>query len=287
MFIVLSSFMAKRNEEVSKSFFYTGITSSVLVFAYVNAQVFGEGYAQIFIALILLAAQYVFLAIQTKKVVFTYPAIVLFNLSLVYLGWAFEWTFTVHSSFLFVIQILLYLGLYVYNFTKKLEVFRSSVGILSSSVMLFLTFINMVNEDWLIVSLFLAAISGLLFFSHNKVTEKWMKDISTYGFPLSLAGSMLILYLYISETSRWYDFTIPFSLHVMIVALLLIGLGYFLKKLYKSFFNIFVITGQVLSMVAFMTLYFGTLQAYLITALMMVSAAIQVLSVYLYRHHLD
>lgn len=286
MFIVLSLFMAKRNEEVSKSFVYTGITSSVLVFAYVNAQVFGEGYAQIFIALILLAAQYVFLAIQTKKVVFTYPAIVLFNLSLVYLGWAFEWTFAVHSSFLFVLQILLYLGLFVYNVAKKIEIFRSSVGILSSSVMLFLTFINMVNGDWLIVSLFLAAISGLLFFSHNKVTEKWMKDISTYGFPLSLAGSLLILYLYISETSRWYDFTIPFSLHVMIVALLLIGLGYFLKKSYESFFNIFVITGQVLSMVSFMTLYFGTLQAILITALMIVSAAIQVLSVYLYRHHL-
>ena len=39
-------------------------------------------------------------------------------------------------------------------------------------------------------------------------------------------------------------------------------------------------------MLSFMTLYFGTLQAYLITALMMVSTAINILSVYLYRHHL-
>ncbi|MFJ5624914.1 SCO7613 C-terminal domain-containing membrane protein [Peribacillus loiseleuriae] len=286
VFIALYLFMAKRNEEVSKSFVYTGVAGSVLVFAYVNAQVLGEGYAQIFFALILLAAQYVFLAIQTKKVVFTYPAIVLFNLSLVYLGWAFGWTFKLHSSFLFVIQILLYLGLFVYNFAKTTEVFRTSIGIFSSSVMLFLTYINLVNGEWLIVSLFLAAISGLLFFSHNKVTEKWMKDISTYGFPLSLAASLLILYLYISETSRWYDLTVSLSLHVMIVASLLIGLGYFLQKSYKGFFNIFFITGQVLSMVSFMTLYFGTLQAYLITALMVVSTAIQVLSVYLYRHHL-
>ena len=169
---------------------------------------------------------------------FTYPAIVLFNLSLVYLGWAFGWTFTVHASFLFVIQILLYLGLFVYNFGKTMEVFRTSVGILSSSVMLFLTYINLVNGNWLIVSLFLAAISGLLFFSHNKVVDKWMKDISTYGFPLSLAASLLILYLYISETSRWYDLTIPFSLHVMVVALLLIGLGYFLYKNHIKAFSI-------------------------------------------------
>ncbi|MBA9028623.1 hypothetical protein [Peribacillus huizhouensis] len=285
VFIALYLFMANKNEEVSKSFVYTGITSSVFVFAYVNAQVFGEGYAQIFFALILLAAQYVFLAIQTKKVVYTYPALVLFNLSLVYLGWAFEWTFTVHSSFLFVIQVLLYLGLFVYNFAKTMEVFRTSIGILSSSVMLFLTYINLVNGDWLIVSLFLAAISGLLFFSHNKVAEKWMKDISTYGFPLTLAASLLILYLYSSETSRWYDLVIPLSLHVMIVAFLLIGLGYYLKSSYKSFFNTFFITGQVLSMVSFMTLYFGTLSAILITALMMVSTAINILSVYVYRHH--
>ena len=98
----LFKYLKKVNHELSKSFMLTSVVVSSFVFLYVFAMFFSEQETQLFLALLILSAQFVYLSLEEKSKVFTYPAHVLFSLSFIHLGFAFHLSISAILNLIFV-----------------------------------------------------------------------------------------------------------------------------------------------------------------------------------------
>ena len=148
---------------------------------------------QVFLALLILSAQFVYLSFEEKSRLFTYPAHVLFILSLAHLGFSFDLSISVISNLLFVLQACIYLGLYLFNAHERWSLFRESALFISTFVLLGITFMKYVDQQWLALSLCLAAISGLLLITYYKDRSKQLESVCRYGFPISLTLAFISL----------------------------------------------------------------------------------------------
>lgn len=282
IFTSLFTYLQKKDQTLSKAFMYTSLVASSFVLLYIYGVFFSEQETQRFLALLILAAQFVYLALEEKGKDFTYPAFILFNLAFVHLGFAFGLDHSAVLNLLFVIQLILYVGVYVYNHHQRWSLFRESALYISSFVMVSITFLKFVGLHWLAVSVCLAAISGLFLLTYYQDrSSKWLTKISTYGFPISLTLALLALYPTFNER---YDY-IDVSVHLLIVALLMISFGFVWKGKEVAFFHVFFITGQSVSLLAFVFLYDSSLHALVITILMLIITSVNGLSVYVYHKH--
>ena len=199
-------------------------------------------------ALLILSVKYVYLSLEEKRKVFTYPAYVLFSLSFIHLGFAFHLTTDAILNLIFIAQICLYIGLYVYNQHKIWSLFRESTLAISGSVLLGITLLRYAEQQWLELSLCSAVISGLFLLTYYKDRSKQLVKYCIYGFPISLTLALITLYPYFNEISPFYEKNGDLSAHLISVALLVIGLGFVIKAKEINFFHVFFITGQVVSL---------------------------------------
>lgn len=285
IFIALSSYLGKGNKALGTRFRITSLVVSGLVLIYLSAMSLSGNNAQIFLALLLLSSQFVYLAFTTKRKAYSYPALILLNIAFVYLGVVLDYTFSNILNLLFVLQVLLYLNLYIYLSSKLVLFKESSLWITSCSIFTILM-LKILELQWLELSVGLAIISGLFYLSYRKVQNEMVKNIAVYGFPISLIAAGMVLYLYFNETIPFYEKHIEVSVHTMIVAILSIGIGSLFKKTEKLFFQVFFISGQVLSFLAFLFLLDSLLPPIVVTLLIVISTVINVWSVQQYRHHL-
>lgn len=285
IFIGLSNYLGKGNQALATSFRQTSLVTGGLVFIYVNAMAWTDQEAQIFLALLVLTCQFVYLSFTTQRKAYTYPALVLFSLSFVYLGFALDLDFSNTVNLLFVTQLLLYLGLYIYH-SDKLRLFKESTLYITGSSMIGMLTLKLAALQWLDLSAGLAIISGLLYVTYRKDRSEEMRRVSAYGFPISLVVACMTLYPYFNQISPLYENNIEISVHTMIVAILSIGIGSLFKKTEKVFFHVFFIAGQVLSFLAFLFLVGSSFPPLFITLLITLTTAINGWSVHQYRHHL-
>lgn len=276
LFLVLSKYLSKSHKDLAKGFMYTSIVLSGFVFLYAAARSWADEEAQIFLTLLVLTAQFVYLSLETKWKYYTYPALIFFHLAFYYLAAAIHLSDT--ANLLFGIAALVYVSLYLYNF-GKLRLFKESSLYVSIFVMLCILFIKFSELEWLELSIGLAVVASLSYFTSVKASDEQMREVCTYSFPISLTLAMLTLHQYFNKL---FENNLEFSVHAIVVAVLVIGIGAVLKK----FFHIFFIIGQVLSFIACLFLVNSTLPAIWVTALLVVATAINGWSVYLYRHHL-
>jgi len=75
IFAALNVWLVRKNHALAKSFAYTSMIASLLSFLYLNAFVYQEHYAQTFLALLILAAQYIFFTYREQQSMYTYPVI--------------------------------------------------------------------------------------------------------------------------------------------------------------------------------------------------------------------
>ena len=282
----LFKYLKKVNHELSKSFMLTSVVASSVVFLYVYAMFFSVQETQLFLALLILSAKYVYLSLEEKRKVFTYPAYVLFSLSFIHLGFAFHLTTDAILNLIFIAQICLYIGLYVYNQHKIWSLFRESTLAISGSVLLGITLLRYAEQQWLELSLCFAVISGLFLLTYYKDRSKQLVKYCIYGFPISLTLALITLYLYFNEISPFYEKNGDLSAHLISVALLVIGLGFVIKAKEINFFHVFFITGQVVSLLSFISLMFSSLSPIVITVITLIATGINGLSVKLYHNHL-
>ena len=285
IFTGLFKYLKKVDQALSKSFMYTSLVASSLVFLYVYALFFSEQETQRFFALLILSAQFVYLSFEEKRKAFTYPALVLFTLAFFHLGLAFQLSISATLNLIFVVQIVLYLSLYVYNHYEKWNLYRESALYISGFVMLGITFLKYAGLQWLELSLCLAIISGLFLITYYKDRSQKLREWSTFGFPISLTLALIALYPYFTESSRFYEQQVEVSVHLLVVSLLVIGLGFVWKKRAIHFFHVFFIAGQSVSFVSFIFLYNSSLPAMVVTVVMLITTGINGLSVYLYHKH--
>ena len=285
VFIGLFKYLKKANHELSKGFMLTSVIMSSLVFLYVFAMIFSAQETQVFLALLLLSAQFVYLSLEEKSKFLTYPAHVLFILSFIHLGYAFDLSISTIMNLIFVIQTCIYLSLYVFNSYDRLRLFRESALYMSAFGLLGITFLKYVELQWVGLSLCLAAISGLLLITYYKDRSKQLVKFCTYGFPISLTLALITLYPYFKELSRFYAKNVEVSVHLIIVSLLVIGLGFIWKTKGIQFFHVFFITGQVVSFIAFTFLFDSSLPPIAVTLITLMATGINGLSVYLYHEH--
>ena len=106
VFIGLFKYLKKVNHELSKGFMLTSVVMSSLVFLYVFAMLFSAQETQVFLALLLLSAQFVYLSLEEKSKFLTYPAHVLFILSFIHLGYAFDLSISTIMNLIFVLTNL-------------------------------------------------------------------------------------------------------------------------------------------------------------------------------------
>lgn len=283
IFTGLFRYLKKGNPSLSKSFKYTSVGISSLVFIYVFAMLFSGEDTQVFLALLILSTQFVYLSFEEKSTLFTYPAHILFVLSLANLGFTFDLSISVILNLLFVLQTCLYLGLYLFNANEKWCLFRESALYISTFVLLGLTFMKFVDQHWLALSICLAAISGLLLSTYYKDRNKQLESVCSYGFPISLTLAFLSLYPYFQEISTFYKRNVEVSIHLLTVSLVLIGLGYVWKAKDIHFFHVFFIIGQVLSILAFVSLFDNSLSPIAVTLITLIIIGINGWSVNLYH----
>ena len=286
IFIGMFKYLKQASHELSKYFMITSLVASSFVFLYVYALFFSEQETQLFLALLILSAKYVYLALEEKRKAFTYPAHVLFTLAFIHLGSAFQLSFSATLNLIFVVEIIMYVGLYVYNHHKTWSLFRESTVIISGFALLVITLFKYGEQQWLELSIYLAVIAGLFLITYYKDRSKQLEKVSAYGFPISLTLALITLYPYFNEISDFYEKNIALSVHFIGVALLVISFGFISKSKEMNFFHVFFISGQVISFLSFIALFENSLPSIAITAIMLVITGINGLSVKLYHHHL-
>ncbi|MFE4353918.1 hypothetical protein [Peribacillus butanolivorans] len=287
IFMALSNYMAKAKEpKLSKNFMFTSLIESGIVFLYINAMVYQENYAQIFVALMILSAQFVYVSLQSKNTSFTYPAVVVFNLAFVYLCFAFQFSFTTVLNLIFVLQVFKYIGLYLYNRHPSYSLFKQSVLFISPMIMVGVLTSKLIEMDWLAVSAALVLISGLFFITYVKDDTKSMMETAVYGFPISFVLALVAFYSYLLEGSVWVSSNITVSLYLMGTALISIGAAYALKSRFPIFFPVFIYSGQILSFLAFILIPYSELNPMGVTGLITMATAINVWSVHVHRKHI-
>ncbi|MFE4428533.1 hypothetical protein ACFRH9_15755 [Peribacillus butanolivorans] len=287
IFMALSTYMAKAKEpKLSKNFMFTSLIESGIVFLYINAMVYQENYAQIFVALMILSAQFVYVSLQSKNTSFTYPAVVVFNLAFVYLCFAFQFSFTTVLNLIFVLQVFKYIGLYLYNRHPSYSLFKQSVLFISPMIMVGVLTSKLIDMDWLAVSAALVLISGLFFITYVKDDTKSMMETAVYGFPISFVLALVAFYPYLLEGSVWVSSNITVSLYLMGTALISIGAAYSLKSRFPIFFPVFIYSGQILSFLAFILIPYSELNPMGVTGLITMATAINVWSVHVHRKHI-
>ncbi|MGE7604450.1 hypothetical protein ACQKL5_18545 [Peribacillus sp. NPDC097675] len=284
IFMALSAYMDKKKEfGLAKNFKVTSLIECGIVFLYINAMAFQENYAQIFFALMILSAQLVYVALQTKNQNYTYPAYAVFNLACFYLCLAFSLPFSTVLNVMFILQVILYLGLYVYNRHARYSLFKQSVLLISSFITAGILTSKFSEMAWLEVGTGLVVLSGLFFLTYLKDDAQPIKEASVYGFPIALKLGLVAFYPYLMERSHWFQINVTISMHVMVVALVSIGVGYALKKSFGMFFPFFFYSGQILSFLSFVLVGYGMTSPLEVTGLMVVATAINGWSVYLHR----
>lgn len=287
IFTALSKYLAKFNmTKLSKNFMFTSLIESGIVFLYINAMAYQEVYAQIFIALMIVSAQLVYVSVQSRKSSFTYPAVVVFNLAFVYLFFALPVSFSTGLNLIFVLQVIQYLGLYLYNSHPKYSLFKRSILLISPMTMLVILTSKFSEMDWLAVSVALAMISGLFFITYIKDDSKHMKENAIYGFPITFVLALVAFYPYLLEGLEWVRSYIPVSLYLMGVSLISIGAAYTFKKEYHKFFPVFAYSGQILSFLSLIWIPFDSLNPLEASGVIAVATAINGWSVHIHRKHI-
>ncbi|MEC0275154.1 hypothetical protein [Peribacillus frigoritolerans] len=284
IFTMLSKYLAKsKRTKLSKNFMITSLIESGIVFLYSNAMVYQDNYAQIFIALMLVSAQLAYVSLQSGNSSFTYPAVVVFDLAFLYLFFALPVSFSTILNLLFVVQVIQYLGVYLYNRHPRYSLFKKSILLISPMIMLVILSSKLSEMAWLAVSAELAMISGLFFITYIKDESKHMKENAIYGFPITFVLSLVAFYPYLTESLEWVRSNIPLSVYLMGVSLISIGAAYTLKKGYLTFFPVFAYSGQILSFLSLLSIPFDSLNPLEASGVMAIATAMNGLSVHIHR----
>ncbi|MFF2501217.1 hypothetical protein [Peribacillus sp. NPDC058075] len=287
IFTMLSKYLAKsKKTKLSKNFMFTSLIGSGIVFLYSNAMVYQENYAQIFVALMLVSAQLAYVSLQSRSSSLTYPAVVIFDLALLYLFFALPISFSTILNLIFVIQVIQYLGIYLYNRHPRYSLFKKSILLISPLLMLVILTIKFSEMDWIAVSAALAMISGLFFITYIKDESKHMKENALYGFPITFVLALVALYPYLMESFEWVQSKIPLSVYLMGVSLISIGAAYTFKKGYHKIFPVFAYSGQILSFLSLISIPFDSLNPLEASGVIAVATAINGWSVHIHRKHI-
>ncbi|MGE6379247.1 hypothetical protein [Peribacillus muralis] len=287
IFTALARYLDKGElKKLSRTFMFTSLIESAMVFMYINALAYQENYAQLFIALMIVAVQLAYVSLQSRDSRFTYPAVVVFNLACVYLFFALPISFSTVLNLVFALQVIQYLGLYLYNHHPRYSLFKRSIVYISSMIMLMILTNKFSEMDWLAVSLVLGMISGLFFITYIKDDAKHMKENAIYGFPSTLILAFVSIYPYLLESGAWIRSNIPVSLYLMAVSLISIACAYALKKRFRIFFPVFCYGSQFLSLLAFLWIPFDALQPLKASGLIALAVAINSWSVRIHRQHI-
>ncbi|MBT2718388.1 hypothetical protein [Bacillus sp. ISL-57] len=287
IFTMLSKYLVKaKRTKLSKNFMITSLIESGIVFLYSNAMVYQDNYAQIFIALMLVSAQLAYVSLHSGNSSFTYPAVVVFDLAFLYLFLALPVSFSTILNLLFIVQVIQYLGVYLYNRHPRYSLFKKSILLISPMIMLVILTSKLSEVDWLAVSAELAMISGLFFITYLKDESKHMKEIAIYGFPITFVLALVTFYPYLLESVGWVHSNIPLSIYLMGVSLISISAAYTFRKRYHKLFPVFSYNGQVLSFLSLISIPFDPLNPLEASGVIAVATAINGWSVHIQRKHI-
>ncbi|MDO7486087.1 hypothetical protein Q5O89_09945 [Peribacillus frigoritolerans] len=284
IFTMLSKYLAKsKMTKLSKNFMFTSLIESGIVFLYSNAMVYQEIYAQIFIALMIISAQLVHVSLHSRNSSFTYPAVIVFDLAFLYLFFALPVSFSTILNLIFVVQVIQYLGVYLYNRHPRYSLFKKSILLISPMIMLVILTSKFSEMDWLAVSAELAMISGLFFITYIKDESKHMKENAIYGFPITFVLALVAFYPYLLESLGWVRSNIPLSVYLMGVSLISICSAYTFKKRYHKYFPVFAYSGQILSFLSLISIPFDSLNPLEASGVIAIATAMNGWSVHIHR----
>ncbi|MBO0999502.1 hypothetical protein IOC57_17350 [Bacillus sp. SD075] len=288
IFTVLSKYLDKsKMTKLSKNFIFTSLIESGIVFLYSNAMVYQESYAQIFIALMIVSAQLIYVSLHSRNSSFTYPAVVVFDLAFLYLFFALPVAFSNILNLFFVVQVIQYLGVYLYNRHPRYSLFKKSILLISPMLMLVILTSKFIEMDWLAASAALAMISGLFFITYIKDESEHMKESAIYGFPITFVLALVAFYPYLLESLEWGRPNIMFSVYLMVVSLISIGAAYTSKKGYHKFFPVFAYSGQILSLLSLISIPFDSLNPLEASGVIAIATAVNGWSVHIHRKHIS
>ncbi|MDQ7860681.1 hypothetical protein RCO48_05040 [Peribacillus frigoritolerans] len=217
IFTMLSKYLAKsKMTKLSKNFMITSLIESGIVFLYSNAMVYQDNYAQIFIALMFSIRPACLCFPSFEKFKLHVPGCCCFRLSVpISFLFALPVSFSTILNLLFVVQVIQYLGIYLYNRHPRYRLFKKSVLLISPMIMLVILTSKLSEMDWLTVSAELAMVSGLFFITYIKDESKHMKENAIYGFPITFVLALVAFYPYLLESVGGVRSNIPLSVYLI------------------------------------------------------------------------
>lgn len=238
-YLAFAHFMRK-DTYARKIFHYTsGIISGIafLYITYQNAAIqTGERHWIMFLAYLVTAATYIYLAHVTKRKVFSFIAPVF----LIIVGTQF-WLMAIepfYSDHFFIFMFVYSIGLFIYfgffNRFKVLNQIEKTTYITSFIVMILMVLSELALLNFFKVSLMLLITGALaIYVALNASNENEVK-MAQWGHSISWLLSIYVLFNEIIDRSQFYRAQLGFAFHIALAGLILIGIHLIWNKRSQS-----------------------------------------------------
>ncbi len=244
---------------LKKVFTFTSGIVSGLAFLYISFQGLvlraDENSFVLLVAYLVIAINYIYLAHLTNRQVFQYLAPV-FLVATGYQSWNILSSLTqvdLFEVYMFGFAVVLFTLLYVFNQYKYLQSIRHSSMYVALTTMALTLLLSAQKENFLHLAILLVAFGFVLLVVHTIHPNKDLKNLTAWGVPISWLFGAHVLYHEFSRGDHFYFYEVGAMGHLALASLLLLGIGYRMKKsLFMPMFAVAVI-GYTLALLGSIT----------------------------------
>lgn len=233
---LLFAYVMREDSLAKKIFYYTSGIISGFAFLYITLQgliIRADGNSWfLFVAYMVIAGTYVYLAHITKRRVFRWLA----PIFILAAGVQF-WVLTLESLFpeqfilfLFFYALLLFIGIGFENRIPYTTAIRKSTYVVSLAVLLLAVLLDFLFLNYTQVIMMLAVLSATAVYMTLTSTNQLEKQITEWFHPISLLLAMSIFYLKLEESYIFYRMQLNISFHLAVAGLILLGISLIWQK---------------------------------------------------------
>ncbi len=255
IFLALQS-QFKSDAFLQKMFRYTSAVISGAAFIFISLQAIlmnaFESSVLLFFAYLVIAANFFFLAYQTKHTLFTYLAPI-FVIVAGFESWQlldYYFGFSYVEYYMFAVTTLVYMLFYLLNNNRYLLVIKRSSLIVTAGVMFVIVLISFQENEYFTFSVLAFALALVAYMTFHLSKNQDIQKLAQWLAPSSFAMSLIFWFDTFSQF-RFYETELNLPTHLAIVGLVMIGISFFMRNIHLPSF----IIGQSVYSIALLALF--------------------------------
>ncbi|RXJ04241.1 hypothetical protein DS745_02315 [Anaerobacillus alkaliphilus] len=233
---------------LKKVFRFTSGIVSGLAFLYISFEGLvlraDEKSIVLLIAYLVISVNYIYLAHITNRRIFQYLAPI-FLVATGYQSWNVLsplLNVDLFETYMFVVAVALFLFLYVKNRFAYLQSIQHSSLYVALATMLVTLLLSAGKEDYLQLAVLLVVFGFVLLVVNTTHSNKDFKELAAWGVPISWLFGIHVFYHVFGIGDHFYFYEVGVMGHLALASLLLLGIGFIMKKiLFMPTFTIAVI----------------------------------------------